>query len=309
MVPKAQEVGINMARQSLIINRQLDAENTLKMFSSFKPFTEVAAPFSIGLKPVDPARWLYTNPEFQSYQKQKLELYKSSFDAVFMATKDSAEAQAEIEAYLSPVLEESSIIPESGLDVATLPPLARAALKVQDDLIIMRRKSDGWNLVAGSVCFPAHWNLSEKFNRPLESIHGPVPMDKKMHQRINRIFDSLQPSIPVWRENWSLDSDDELRKEKSEHMSKHKAQSEFARFYFRTEYQTLHKMPVSGDVLFTIGTYITHLDDLKQLHNGQQMLQRFKGQVESLSADEVDYKGMTHCYQSLIDWLTTEIES
>ena len=278
------------------------------MFSSFQPFTDIAEPFAIGLKPVNPVSWIYRNSQFENYRKQKLDLYKSSFDQVFMATHDSLNSQIEIETMIKSSLSNNALPSNINTETSALPPLARAALHVQDDLVLMRKKSNGWNLVAGPVCFPAHWNLLEKFNRPLESIHGPVPMSEKMHQRINRIFDSLQPSIPVWRENWSLDSDDGLRKEKPEHVSKHKIQNAFTRFYFRTEYQTLHKMPASGDVLFTIGTYITHLNDISQLSNGREMLRRFKNQVQHLSEDEVDYKGMKHCYQSLIDWLTTEIQ-
>ena len=275
------------------------------MFTPFQPFTKVAEPFAIGLKPVDPKTWIYRNADFQNYLQQKLALYETKFQSVFVATEDSLKAQQEVEDFIKSSLPTNSDPPK----LPDLPPLAKAALNVQDDLVLMRKKEDGWNLIAGSVCFPAHWSLTEKFNRPLESIHGPVPMNEKMHQRINRIFSSLQPSIPVWRENWSLDSDDGLRKEKLEHVNKHKSQSTFERFFYRTEYQTLHKLPVSGDVLFTIGTYITHLGDMKRMENGPEMLSRFRKQIMELSAKEADYKGITHCRQSLIDWLSEEIES
>ena len=39
----------------------------------------------------------------------------------------------------------------------------------------MRRGEDGWRLAAGSLCFPSSWSLDEKFGRPLQEIHAPVP--------------------------------------------------------------------------------------------------------------------------------------
>mgnify|MGYP000846223527 CR=1 FL=1 len=33
----------------------------------------------------------------------------------------------------------------------------------------------GWRLAAGSLCFPSSWSLVEKFGKPLQDIHAPVP--------------------------------------------------------------------------------------------------------------------------------------
>ena len=279
------------------------------MFSSFQPFTAIPEPFAIGLKPVDPNSWIYRDSNFTEYKKQKLALYALHFDQVFLATQDSVDAQIEAEELIQTSLSKQETAVDRSQETSNLPPLARVALNTQDDLVLMRKKPDGWNLIAGSVCFPAHWTLSEKFNRPLAAIHDPVPMSETMHQRINRIFDSLQPSIPVWRDNWSLDDDNDLHKVKSEHDTKHDTSLELESFYLRTEYQTLHKLPVSGDVLFTIGTYTEHLHDVAQLPKGREMLSRFKDQVIELSDDEASYKGLKHCRQSLIDWLSSKIES
>src|SRR5690606_19736034 len=61
--------------------------------------------------------------------------------------------------------------PASALDA----PLAAASLLVQEDLILMRKGADGWRLAAGSLCFPSSWVLTEKFGKPLHTIHVPVP--------------------------------------------------------------------------------------------------------------------------------------
>ncbi|TIU52784.1 MAG: DUF3445 domain-containing protein, partial [Mesorhizobium sp.] len=54
-------------------------------------------------------------------------------------------------------------------------PLVQASLLVQEDLILMRRDESGWRLAAGSLCFPSSWSLLEKFGKPLQQIHAPVP--------------------------------------------------------------------------------------------------------------------------------------
>ncbi|TGQ25043.1 heme-dependent oxidative N-demethylase subunit alpha family protein, partial [Mesorhizobium sp. M4B.F.Ca.ET.214.01.1.1] len=74
-------------------------------------------------------------------------------------------------------------------------PLVAASLLVQEDLILMRRDVSGWRLAAGSLCFPSSWALTEKFGKPLQQIHAPVPgfgPGTRPADLINRMFDGLQ---------------------------------------------------------------------------------------------------------------------
>ena len=69
------------------------------------------------------------------------------------------------------------------------------------------------------------------------------------------MFDRIQPSNPVKRFNWSLYTDGALYHPASS--GERDVRPEHA--FLRVERQTLRKMPVSGDVLFTIRI---HLDPL-----------------------------------------------
>jgi hypothetical protein len=94
-----------------------------------------------------------------------------------------------------------------------LAPLLRAGLLVQDDLVIMRRKEDGWHLVAGFVAFPSSWSLQEKFGRPMQAIHADVPgfgEGTRNAGLITRIFDNLPVTQPVERMNWSVNTTGDL---------------------------------------------------------------------------------------------------
>ena len=76
----------------------------------------------------------------------------------------------------------------------------------------MRRDDSGWRLAAGSLCFPSSWSLVEKFGRPLQEIHAPVPgfgPGTRPAELINRMFDGLQGQA-VERFNWSIQADDAL---------------------------------------------------------------------------------------------------
>lgn len=269
-----------------------------------KPFTNLAQPFSIGLAPVDADNFLHIDASFPRYRDEKIELYNSKYNAVCMAETGTEDGQIEaadlIESCLSKhhshmVFDRPSVRADN--------PIAAAALTVPDDLVLMRRDDSGWRLVAASLCFPSSWNLAEKMGHPLEVVHGPVPMAEKMHVRIRRIFDALKPESPLWRENWSLDGDGELRHDRSEDHRNYQREKLSGVVFLRTEYQTLHKLPVTGDILFTIGIYVTPLQDLPDRPHGRTILGALYRQYNEMSDAERSYKGINHNAETLLAWL------
>ena len=181
-----------------------------------------------------------------------------------------------------------------------MPPLEKAARLVQEDLVIMMRDDDGWRLAAGCVCFPSSWILAEKFGRPLQQIHAPVPQfgpGSKNAAMINRIFDKLRIEIPVRRMNWSIYPDDALF-----HGFGRIGQSNTAidHPFMRVEVQTLHKMPRTGAILFTIRV---HVDPFALLENHSDRKRLARGMAESLAVlDEAQcrYKGLAQARGQLV---------
>ncbi|WP_127521998.1 DUF3445 domain-containing protein [Mesorhizobium sp. Z1-4] len=280
------------------------------------PYDGSAKPFSIGLKPLDPAEWIEIDRHYRAQLEEKDRLIAERPDDVFAARPDTDAAQREVlemvvdhlirgHARIFPGRDEWDFLgdrlPRFQLHGSDEPPLQIAARFVQEDLVLMRRMEDGWRLAAASLCFPSSWTLGEKFDRPLEQIHKPVPgfgPDTRMATVIRRIFDNLQPEKPVERYNWSLQENDELYRPRSEAQKDARPGSstgprrDMATTFIRVERQTLRKLPVSGDILFTIRICLDPLAVLAHHPDRMRIAGSFAEQLDGLDTHQLAYKNL-----------------
>jgi dimethylamine monooxygenase subunit A len=168
---------------------------------------------------------------------------------------------------------------------------------VQEDLVIMQKLNEDWCLTAASLCFPSAWNLHEKFMRPMQDIHGPVPgfgPGTRNASLINRMFDNLRVEQPVIRWNWSLYGDNKLYHPASDNQMKNRfGEGKIdGRVFMRLERQTLRKLPKTGAILFTIRIYIDPLEVLTTHADGKALAQAIADQLEALTPEEIGYKGL-----------------
>lgn len=298
------------------------------------PYDGTATPFTIGLKPFDPQDWIEVDGDLETYLAEKDRLFGSVPERVFAARQDTADAQREVlealAAYLPKRFPEMYrrdgnriVIGETGRSVQLDPdnpaPLKTASLMVQEDLVLMRKCDDGWRLVAASLCFPSSWSLAEKYDRPLQVIHTTVPAfgpGTRTAGLIARIFDSLKVELPVERMNWSLQENAELfhprskserdtgAEEKGGFLAGHATEN----VHIRVERQTLRKMPVSGDILFTIRIYLDPISVLESHRNGPDLARGLEKQLVALNADQLAYKGLAEGRDRLIAWLRERAE-
>lgn len=284
------------------------------------PYDGSATPFTIGLKPLDPKNWIEIDHHYEAHLAEKDRLITERPDDVFVAEPGTEGPQREVLEMtvdhlkrgfpgLFPGLGEWDFFGERlarfRLHDTEEPPLQIAARLVQEDLVLMRRSEQGWRLVAASLCFPSSWSLAEKFGRPLDEIHLPVPAfgpGTRMATLIARIFDSLKVDQPVERLNWSLQEDASLHHPRSKTERDARIEAKGSTFlgarpadaaFIRVERQTLRKMPVSGDILFTIRI---HLDPMRVLERHPQrtaLASSFADQLSALDSDQLAYKGLT----------------
>lgn len=275
------------------------------------PYDGSARLFQIGVKPLGVADWIEVDAELPAYLAEKARLYAERPDEVFAAEPGTEAAQAEVLALLAAHLvarfpevyrrqgDAIEIVP-AGQRVAVdgpEPPLLTAAGLVQEDLILMRRGEAGWRLAAGSLSFPSSWSLREKFGRPIHEVHGPVPgfgAGTRQAELIARMFDSQRPDVPVIRWNWSVyDSDRLFHPETAAPGSRRFGTGMRAENVFlRVERQTLRKLPVSGDILFTIRITVDPLAGLERHPEARRIAGALVEQLLALSDAQVAYKGL-----------------
>ena len=276
------------------------------------PYDGSSKPFNIGVRPLDIAEWIEVDANLPAYLNEKARHYRDDRHQVIVSEEASIKAQSEVLNLLSEhVCERYPNIyrkTSQGIDILngqfnvalennTLPPLAIAAQLVQEDLVLMSPSPEGWRLVAASLCFPSAWNLLEKFGHPLHQVHAPVPgfgTGSRNASVIDRMFDNLRPEQPVMRWNWSLHEDGELH-----HPTSHSGtESRFGNgdigghVFLRVERQTLRKLPVSGDIIFTVRIYLDPLEVLETKPDGAKLAEAIDAQLSKFSADEVNYKGL-----------------
>jgi hypothetical protein len=294
------------------------------------PYDGSSKLFTIGLKPLEPADWIEVDRHLLPYLAEKRRLYGEIPERVFVEEDGTREAQREVldllGAYLPESFPNTHRRTDAGIEVVdtanhpTLPsgladaPLVAASLLVQEDLILMRRDDSGWRLAAGSLCFPSSWSLTEKFGKPLQQIHEPVPgfgPGTRPAELINRMFDGLQGQA-VERFNWSIQADNALYHPLSSVERIDRATNRPTRFpngdvkahaFIRVERQTLRKLPSSRDILFTIRIHLDPLAVLARHPDRATLAVSFAAQLEALDLDQLDYKGLTSDRDRLISVL------
>jgi len=285
------------------------------------PYDGSSKPFAIGLKPIGFERWIEIDAHYPAYLQEKRRLYAQVPEKVFVAEPGTEAAQQEVSDLIAGHLHRhfpnlpAVPLPEPAGNALREHPLYRASLRVQEDLILMRRGETGWRLAAGSLCFPSSWSLREKFGRPLEQIHVPVPgfgPGSRPDLLIARMFDALSPEQLMERYNWSIQAGDALYLPLSDEARDERAASRPSKFpdgdlaaraFIRVERQTLRKLPSSRDVLFTIRI---HLDPLKVLAGHPErarLASSFAAQLAALDEEQLDYKGMTADRDRLVEHL------
>ena len=225
----------------------------------------------MGLRPLQQDGWIETDDSLPAYLEHKRSMRKLHGDRVYRFLPSSLPAQVELTQRLRAHLVETagSVYSERGSGLACSLADCSAAgddevlwdtsLWIADDLVLMEEHDGEYCLTAASLCSPSHWRLDEKFGRPMREIHDPIPeFHQTLTPSIDRFFTHLKPSHPVYRFNWSLQSWYGLAQfpDETETID---AQTEL---YYRSERQSLVRLPDTGAIAFTIRVYLHPLVSL-----------------------------------------------
>ncbi|KAK3672177.1 hypothetical protein LTR78_007930 [Recurvomyces mirabilis] len=194
-------------------------------------------------------------------------------------------------------------------------PILLSARLTQDDLAIMFEKEDGqYYLLSACILLAGFWRLEDKFGMPLSEIHtsGDVPgFKQKLEKGMMNFFRRVQPESPVLRNNYFLQVDDELAWSSSIGSEDSTEEGGIGWFsaekdraiknhYFRSERQSLRRLPRSGGVVFTIRTYFLPVTEIAE-EDG--VPGRLASAVRSWGEDVSRYKGRERYGDVLLEYL------
>lgn len=218
-----------------------------------------------GMRPVD-GLWIVVDEAYPGHMALRAHLMRERREDVVAVLPGAEAALAELFEVVVAALPEGFtrrgdgvLCPDGrlvGLDGA---PFDVMAALVQEDLLLLERREDEHMLIAGLLCFPSLWTLSEKIGRPLARIHRPVPQyDAELGMRVQRLFDRAPAGRAMWRAN-AMGHDEAVLHRPLPEGAPHPAGPVR---YVRSERQTVLRLPQSGAILFAIHTWIVALEDL-----------------------------------------------
>jgi len=196
-------------------------------------------------------------------------------------------------------------------------PMQTCARLVQDDLAIMIERPDGqYYLLAGAILLAGFWRLEDKLGMPLSEIHtsGDVPQFReKLEKGMLNFFRRLKPEELVARNNYFLQVDDDLAwsysigDEDSPEVSWSTAEKNKAieHHYFRSERQSLRRLPKTGGVVFTVRTYFHPITEIAE---EDYVPGRLASAVRSWGDDVSRYKGKERYGDVLLEYLDKKHE-
>ena len=221
-----------------------------------------------GVKPVAGA-WLTVDEAYAGQMAERRALIAQQRDDVIALDPSARSAAEEL---LDLVRAELPNLGFSGTDPVVCPdgaqigidrddPLATLGRLVQSDFCLLDKQGDAHVLVGAVLCFPASWRLDEKFMRPLDLIHDPVPeYTPDLARRVQRLFDGVQVDRPLWRFNRLWYDDPALYQPRSAVAPRRVGPDDPTQGFCRSERQTILRLPRTRVVVFAIHTYVLRGD-------------------------------------------------
>ena len=221
-----------------------------------------------GTRPISPDEWIICDDAFSQQMALRDKLIDTKKDKVLAISEEAREAAVELSkitldfctSKLGYQKKINKIIRPDGVSVEIdlNEPMTFLGRLVQNDFCILQKTDKEHVLTAAALCFPASWSLEEKFLKPLIDIHVPVKeYDDNIAKRVQRLFDGLQINQPVWRFNAMYYEDPNLFQPRSINQPRRKPAPNKVN-YFRSERQTLIKLPECEAIIFGIHTFVVN---------------------------------------------------
>jgi hypothetical protein len=236
------------------------------------PFDALAQTRLPGISPLEWGDWIVVDEAYGGQMARREVLLREQRPAVLAMDESAREAARELLDKVLGVLEARADFARDG-DVMTCPdgrvveldrgdPLGTLGRLVQEDFCLLDKRGEEHVLIGAVLCFPASWTLAEKFMQPLIGIHVPVPdYTEDIARRVQRLFDGVRPERPLWRFNALWYDDPELHQPRSAKEPRRVSPGESGP-YFRSEKQSILRLPETGVAVFSIHTFVVARADM-----------------------------------------------
>ena len=264
---------------------------------SYLPVAVDAARLRVGARPLESRQWVSAvDDDWGPTRAMKLMLLHERPGEVVSCLDGAEETCDEVAAgvFASLGLPPTT---ETGLDA-----LVDAAVHVADDLCVLLPDGDGVpRLVAAVLCAPNRWRLAEKIGGTMAEIHGPVARyDTDLGSPVNSMLMRLSADRPVWRINWGIANHPALFQPDVPPVT---PAMDPADMWFRVEWQTLRRLPVTGGILFTIRTYVEKLSDF--MSRDYAVVHEIADLVNKIPENVAEYKSIAPYRDALFAYLET----
>ncbi|WP_224391094.1 heme-dependent oxidative N-demethylase subunit alpha family protein [Pseudonocardia sp. ICBG1293] len=198
-------------------------------------------------------------------------------------------------------------------DDATLPehPLRWVSRLVAEDLAVLGARDDALWLDSGAVAFASVWSLGFDAGMSFREPHGPVPGNGPggVFERAERFLLRLLPGEAYRRLNWGLQPDArrDLSLDAAPLWQPTRDRPELTdpgrQIHLRTEVQHLVRLPLTGAVLFLIGTRLLPLDTVARVPAWRH---RLASVLETLPPEVMEYKELGLLAPTAAGWLRAQ---
>ncbi|KAM5378659.1 hypothetical protein ACJZ2D_004458 [Fusarium nematophilum] len=293
----------------------------------YRPFRHGPNHVTMGIRKLDWDSWIEMDSNFLRYHDLKVSELEKDLPAHVQyvdndVTRDACfEVLEELTAYLtarypkifqlSGGVLRNTLTGESFDYPASNPTdaLTIAAKLVQDDLVVMVENDDGeYHLDAGAVCLPGFWRLREKFRMSLDTLHieAKVPhYQAKLQKSMNRFFKAMTPEKAFFIQlddglHWSHRMGAQESDQVASWATANDVGLTIDDLYFRSERQSLRRLPRSKALMFTVRTYFEPITTIaKEPHVPGRLAEAIEQWDEATST----YKGKHHWAGILLPYL------
>lgn len=195
---------------------------------------------------------------------------------------------------------EADLLPRDLLDALLL--------QVPEDISILQKEGEQDWLAYLNLCSPSHWAAEDKIGLNFTAVHAPIPGIEKMLKASHNLTEAMIHKGPFVRFVWSFVTDQRLNHHpiaptgedqvlwKGRSFNKEAPEA----FYLRVERQTTTGFPQASASLFTIGLSFIPASEIQK---NEVWRKNLKSALESMTPESKVYKGVSHCFSDLMDFL------